>query len=111
VVRPRLPPRRCTARCRVGLYLILALEVTGRLHGTKLSFDQHTQPNALQQRAFELLELERLLVQHPLRERLYGQLMLALYRAGRIADALGAYQHARRVLVDDLGLEPGRPLK
>jgi DNA-binding SARP family transcriptional activator len=46
-----------------------------------------------------------------LRERLYGQLMLALYRAGRIADALGAYQHARRVLVDDLGLEPGRPLK
>ena len=43
----------------------------------------------------------------PLRERLRAQLMLALYRSGRQADALSAYQDARRTLVDELGLEPG----
>jgi DNA-binding SARP family transcriptional activator len=56
-------------------------------------------------------ELERLVVEHPLRERLRGQLMLALYRTGRQADALVAYQAARRALLDELGLEPGRALQ
>jgi DNA-binding SARP family transcriptional activator/streptogramin lyase len=56
-------------------------------------------------------ELETLVRRHPLRERLRAQLMLALYRCGRQADALAAYQDARRALVDELGLEPGRELQ
>jgi predicted ATPase/DNA-binding SARP family transcriptional activator len=55
-------------------------------------------------------ELESLVRSHPLDERLWGQFMLALYRSGRQADALGAYQQARRQLVDDLGIEPGPEL-
>jgi predicted ATPase/DNA-binding SARP family transcriptional activator len=55
-------------------------------------------------------ELERLAAEHPFEERLWGQLMLALYRTGRQADALEAYQRARRLLSAELGLEPGEPL-
>jgi DNA-binding SARP family transcriptional activator/tetratricopeptide (TPR) repeat protein len=55
-------------------------------------------------------ELEALASAHGLNERLWAQLMLALYRSGRQADALGAYQRARRHLVDELGIEPGPEL-
>ena len=56
-------------------------------------------------------ELEALLARHPLRERLWHSLMLALYRSRRQAEALRAYQRARRTLVDDLGVEPGAELR
>jgi len=56
-------------------------------------------------------ELEALVRRHPVRERLRRLLMLALYTSGRQADALAAYQDARRTLVDELGIEPGEPLR
>jgi predicted ATPase/DNA-binding SARP family transcriptional activator len=56
-------------------------------------------------------ELEALVSDHPVRERMRWLLMLALYRAGRQADALETYREGRRLLVDDLGLEPGPELR
>ena len=56
-------------------------------------------------------QLETLIVEHPYRERLRAQLMLALYRSDRQADALQAYQDARRKLVEELGIEPGERLR
>ena len=56
-------------------------------------------------------ELEGLAGEYPLRERLWGLLVLALYRAGRQADALAAYRRARDLLAAELGLEPGEELR
>jgi DNA-binding SARP family transcriptional activator/Tfp pilus assembly protein PilF len=58
-----------------------------------------------------IAELQQLVGAYPLRERLYGQLMLALYRDSRQGEALAAYQQARRALVDELGTEPGPDLR
>jgi DNA-binding SARP family transcriptional activator len=66
---------------------------------------------ALGRHAALVAELEALLAEHPLRERLRGQLMLALYRCGRHAEALDAFQAFRRMLHDELGIDPPSRLK
>jgi DNA-binding SARP family transcriptional activator/class 3 adenylate cyclase len=66
---------------------------------------------ALGHHAEVVAELEALIAEHPYRERLRAQLMLALYRCDRQADALQAYQDARRTLVEELGIEPGERLR
>jgi DNA-binding SARP family transcriptional activator/Tfp pilus assembly protein PilF len=70
--------------------------------GADLHLGRHTEVIA---------ELQQLVAGHPLRERLHGLLMLALYRDGRQAEALAVYQEARRVLVDELGTDPGTRLR
>ena len=66
---------------------------------------------ALGRHAVVVPELDTLVTRHPLRERPRAQLMLALYRCGRQADALEEYREARSVLSDELGLEPGPQLR
>jgi YVTN family beta-propeller protein len=79
-----------------------------RLRATELAVDADLAAGREQQ---ALSRLERLIEQHPLRERLHAQRMLALYRSGRQAEALDAYVAARRRLVDDIGVEPGAELR
>ena len=90
------------ARAEVGRLAGLRLSVTEDRIEAELSLGRHT---AL------VPELEVLVAREPTRERLAGQLMLALYRSGRQADALAAYRAARRSLVEELGLEPGPALR
>jgi YVTN family beta-propeller protein len=66
---------------------------------------------ALGQHARVVAELEAIVAAQPLRERPYQQLMIALYRCGRQSEALAVYQSARRVLVDELGIEPSPALR
>ncbi len=66
---------------------------------------------ALGRHAEVVAQLEPLIAEHPYRERLRGQLMLALYRCDRQAEALQAYQDARRTLVEELGIEPSERLR
>jgi predicted ATPase/DNA-binding SARP family transcriptional activator len=79
-----------------------------RLEGIELRVEAEL---ALGQHVRLVGELEQLVLRYPFRERLRGQLMLALYRAGRQAEALDAYRAARRTLVDQLGIEPGPELQ
>ncbi len=66
---------------------------------------------ALGRHAALIPELEMLVREHPARERLGGQLMIALYRSGRQSDALESYRHMQRTLADELGLQPGPELQ
>ena len=82
--------------------LELELSVREELAGLELELGRHGDV---------LLELSSLVAAHPYRERLRALLMLALYRSGRQADALAAYQEARKVLVEELGIDPGEELQ
>ena len=80
----------------------LRVEAQEELADAELALGRHT---AL------IAELERLVAANPLRERLHAQLMLALYRSGRQGDSLRVFTDLHRVLHDELGIEPGRPLQ
>jgi DNA-binding SARP family transcriptional activator/class 3 adenylate cyclase len=94
-------------------YESFAREAIGRLEELRVvALEQRlTADLALGRHAEAVPELEALVHEHPLRESLRRLLMLALYRSGRQADALGAYQAARKELVDELGLEPSQALQ
>ncbi|HEX2433209.1 MAG TPA: BTAD domain-containing putative transcriptional regulator [Gaiellaceae bacterium] len=78
----------------------------------RVALEERVEAELLLGRHGELVsELEALVDAEPLRERPRAQLMLALYRSGRQADALAAYRAARQTLVDELGIEPGPALK
>lgn len=80
-------------------------------HGLLQALDWHAEAGLHENRHEQLIpELTDLTARYPLRERFHGQLMLALYRCGRQAEALAAYQRAREVLVTELGVEPGHEL-
>ena len=85
----------------------------GRLEELRLSaFEARIEADLRLGRHAEVVgELEALVAEHPLRERLRAHLMQALYGSGRQAEALEAYQQARNILVEELGIEPGRGLR
>ena len=90
------------AQAEVGRLEELRLAAAEALVEAELALGRHAQL---------VPELEGLVAHNPLREHLRGQLMLALYRSGRQADALNAYQAARSTLIEELGLEPGQALQ
>ena len=95
------------------LYEPFAAEEAARLEERRLlALEQRIDADLATGRGRELVpELEALVQDHPLRERLLAQLMLALYRAGRHGDALAVLQAARQRLAGELGLEPGPQLR
>jgi DNA-binding SARP family transcriptional activator/Tfp pilus assembly protein PilF len=81
---------------------LLCLQIRRALTGARLASGEHGQL---------MPELEQLVADNPLDEQIRAQLMLALYRSGRQADALAAYQTLRRTLDDDLGIDPSQALR
>ena len=90
------------AQAEIGRLEDLRVDAQEQLVQARLALGQHTEV---------IGELEALIEEHPYREGLRAQLMLALYRADRQADALQAYQDARNRLVEELGIEPGERLR
>jgi DNA-binding SARP family transcriptional activator/ABC-type branched-subunit amino acid transport system substrate-binding protein len=94
-------------------YEEFAREEIGRLEELRLiALEERIEADlALGRHADLVAELRQLVGEHPLRERLRAQLMLALHRCGRQAEALELYQDARRALLEERGLEPGAALR
>ena len=95
-------PLHGAARAKVDELDELRLRVGERLADADLALGRHEDTAAL---------LRPLVDEHPYRERFVAQLMLALYRAGRPAEALDVYERTRQALADDLGLKPGAELQ
>ncbi len=108
LLREALALWRGAALCDVDLPLEAA-----RLEEQRLAaLEQRLDADLVEGRSAELVgELESLVAEHPLREPFRAQLMLALYRAGRQAEALEAYRAARATLTDQLGIEPSARLQ
>ena len=120
-----LPPRAAAARLREALALFrgpvladLAFEPFAEVEIARLEERRLTATEARIEADLDagdhdtvIAELEALVAEHPYRERLHAQRMLALYRAGRQADALAAYRAARKALDDGLGIDPGPELQ
>ena len=121
----RAPPREAASKFRAALglwrgppladfsYQGFAQAEIVRLEELRLSVDEDRVGAALAlgRQADLVGELEALVSAHPLRERLRGLLMLALYRSGRQAEALQVYQQTRELVVEKLGLELNRALQ
>jgi DNA-binding SARP family transcriptional activator/WD40 repeat protein len=96
----------------VAFFLFAQAEVGGLEEMRLAALEDRIEADLAAGRRGELVgELDALVSAHPLRERLQAQLMLALYRAGRQADALEAYRAARRHLAEELGVEPAASLR
>src|SRR4051794_26309322 len=116
---------RASSRLRSGLslwrgdaladfaYASFAQDAIARLDGLRtVALEAAVEAELALGRHAELIpEIKALVKRHPLSEHLHAQLMLALYRSGRQAEALGVYRAARRVLVDQLGIEPSEELR
>ncbi len=94
-------------------YAAFAQGEISRLEGVRLAvLEDRIEADIERGRHAEVIgELQELIAAEPLRERPRAQLMLALYRSGRQAEALDVYREARRTLVDELGIEPGKELR
>jgi DNA-binding SARP family transcriptional activator len=95
-------PHEPFARCASVRWESMRLSAQEDLIDLRLAAGEH---------AHLLPEIETVVREHPLRERLRGQLMLAQYRAGRQTEALQTYRDLRRVLGEEMGLEPGHELR
>ena len=109
--RPPAPRSRCSAArrsptsptSRSPVPEIRRLEEL-RLNAAELAIDADLAAGRHQE---VVPEIDALLAENPLRERLHAQRMLALYRCGRQGEALAAYRQARATLVEEIGIEPG----
>jgi len=96
-----------------GLDLDIALRESNRLDELRLvAMERRADAELSLGHHQELVgELESIASEHPLRERLQGQLMVALYRCGRQGDALAVYRRTRTTLTEELGIDPSKPLQ